>query len=46
MSSKVSPIPGGYHSVTPYLLIGGASATIVFYLRAFGTVEVLRLNGD
>ena len=44
MSSKVSPIPGGYHSVTPYLLIGGAGAAIDFYIRAFGAVEVLRLT--
>jgi PhnB protein len=45
MSSKVSPIPEGYHSVTPYLLIGGASAAIDFYVRAFGAVESLRLTG-
>ena len=44
MSSKVSPIPEGYHSVTPYLLIGGASAAIDFYVRAFGAVEALRLT--
>jgi PhnB protein len=45
MTSKVSPIPEGYHSVTPYLLIGGASAAIDFYVRAFGAVEGLRLTG-
>lgn len=45
MSSKFSPIPEGYHSVTPYLLIGGASAAIDFYVRAFGAVEGLRLTG-
>jgi len=45
MSSKVSPIPEGYHSVTPYLLIGGASAAIDFYVRAFGAIEGLRLTG-
>lgn len=45
MSSKVSPIPEGYHSVTPYLLIRGASAAIDFYARAFGAVEGLRLTG-
>jgi PhnB protein len=45
MSLKVSPIPEGYHSVTPYLLIGGASAAIDFYVRAFGAVERLRLTG-
>lgn len=45
MSSKVSPVPVGYHSVTPYLLIGGAGAAIDFYIKAFGAVEVLRLTG-
>lgn len=44
MSSKVPPIPTGYHSVTPYLLISGAGAAIDFYVRAFGAVEVLRLT--
>ncbi len=44
MPSAVSPVPGGYHNVTPYLLIGGASEAINFYIRAFGAVEVLRLT--
>ena len=44
MLSKVPPIPAGYHSVTPYLLIGGAEAAIEFYTKAFGAVEVLRLT--
>lgn len=44
MSSNVSPIPAGYHSITPYLLVRGASAAIDFYNRAFGAVEILRLT--
>lgn len=44
MSSNISPVPAGYHSVTPYLLIGGASAAIDFYIKAFGAVEILRLT--
>lgn len=43
MSANVSPVPAGYHSVTPYLLIRGASDAIDFYVRAFGATEVLRL---
>ena len=31
MPSKVKPVPEGYHSVTPYLAIAGASAAIEFY---------------
>jgi PhnB protein len=44
MSSNVQHIPAGYHSVTPYLLIGGASDAIAFYVRAFGAVELMRLT--
>lgn len=44
MSSKASPVPRGYHSVTPYLLIRGAGAAIDFYIKAFGAVEVMRLT--
>jgi PhnB protein len=39
----VSPIPEGYHSVTPYLVVDGAGAAIRFYAEAFGATEVLRM---
>ena len=45
MMSNVTPIPEGYHTITPYLLIGGASAAIDFYKQVFGATEVLRLTG-
>jgi PhnB protein len=45
MSPKVNLIPAGYHSVTPYLAIKGASDAIEFYKKAFGAVEVLRMPG-
>jgi PhnB protein len=45
MMSNVSPIPEGYHTITPYLLIGGASAAIDFYKQVFGATEALRLTG-
>jgi PhnB protein len=38
----VKPIPEGYHSVTPYLIIEGAAAAIEFYQKAFGAQELLR----
>ena len=41
---SVKPIPDGYHSVTPYLMIKGASAAIDFYRKAFNATEVYRLN--
>jgi PhnB protein len=33
---KVAPIPKGYHTVTPYLIITGAKRAIEFYKKAFG----------
>lgn len=35
MAKKVSPIPKGYHSVTPSLVISGAKEAIEFYKKAF-----------
>jgi len=34
MKKKVKPIPDGYHSVTPYLSVRGASEAIDFYKKA------------
>jgi PhnB protein len=45
MKSQVKPIPKGYHSVTPYLVVDNADAAIRFYLKAFGAVEVFRMDG-
>ena len=43
----VNPIPEGYHSVTPYLIIRGAAQALEFYGRALGASEVMRLeHGD
>ena len=38
----VKPIPEGYHSVTPYLIVRGGSDAIEFYTKAFGAVELFR----
>jgi PhnB protein len=43
MSSKVKPIPEGYSSITPYLVIKGAAAAIDFYKKAFGATEIMRM---
>ncbi|ABC31484.1 uncharacterized protein conserved in bacteria [Hahella chejuensis KCTC 2396] len=45
MSKQVKPIPDGFHSVTPYLIIKGAADALAFYKRAFGAEETLRING-
>lgn len=39
----VKPIPDGYHSITPYLVLNDATAAINYYKRAFGAIETLRL---
>ncbi len=38
-----NPIPDGYRTVTPYLIIKGAAEAIEFYKRAFGASELLRM---
>jgi PhnB protein len=43
MANKVKPIPEGYHSITPYLVIKGAAAAIDFYKQAFGATEIMRM---
>ena len=35
----VKPIPDGYTTVAPYLVIDGAKAAIEFYKRAFGATD-------
>lgn len=38
----VSPVPSGYHTVTPYLIVPGAPALFAYLAEAFGAVEVRR----
>src|SRR6266853_1880497 len=40
---KVSPIPPGAHTITPYLTVRDAAAAIDFYKRAFGAKELHRM---
>ena len=41
----VKPIPDGYHTVTPYLMIQGADQVIEFAKNAFGAKERVRMPG-
>ncbi len=36
------PVPEGYHTATPYLIVKGAADAIEFYKRAFGAQELMR----
>jgi PhnB protein len=38
----VKAIPEGYHSVTPYLIIKGATGAIDYYKKVFGASEIMR----
>jgi PhnB protein len=38
----VKPIPDGYHTATPYLIIRGAAAALEFYKKALGARELVR----
>jgi PhnB protein len=42
MTAKVKPIPEGYHSLTPYLIVTDGARAIEFYKKAFGATEVMR----
>ncbi len=46
MSAKVKPIPDGYHTATPYLVVKGAAKAIDFYKKAFGATELMRMGGE
>ena len=35
------PIPSGFHTITPHLVIKGAAEAIEFYKRAFGAEEII-----
>jgi PhnB protein len=44
--ANVKPIPDGYHSVTPYLIVNGAAAAIDYYKKAFGAIELFRMDHE
>src|SRR5262249_8486497 len=43
MSQKVKPVPDGFHTITPYLVIRDAAKAIDFYKKAFGAEEISRM---
>ena len=43
METEVKPVPEGYHTVTPYLIIRDAARAIEFYKKAFGASELVRM---
>src|SRR5437588_5678658 len=41
---KTKPIPEGFHTVTPSLVIQGAARAIDFYKQALGATELMRMT--
>jgi PhnB protein len=44
--ASVKPIPDGYHSVTPYLIVAAAADAIEYYKKAFGATELFRMDHE
>lgn len=42
MTDKVTPVPEGYHTATPYLIVSNGAAAIDYYQQAFGAIELSR----
>jgi PhnB protein len=43
--NRIKPIPNGFHTLTPHLVVKGASQAIEFYKKAFGAEELGRMAG-
>lgn len=45
MAGNVNPIPQGYHTVTPYLVVRNGHRALDYYQQAFGATDVKVMNG-
>jgi PhnB protein len=45
MTNRIKAVPEGYHTLTPHLVVKGATQAIEFYKNAFGAEEIIRLPG-
>jgi PhnB protein len=45
MAQSTTPIPSGFHSLTPHLVVKGAAEYIDFLKKAFNAVEIRRAPG-
>jgi PhnB protein len=43
-ANMTKPVPDGYHTVTPYLIVGGCERALAFYKEAFAAVEHDRMQ--
>lgn len=42
MTNKVNPVPEGFHTVSPYIMMRDVDRAIAFYKEAFGATETAR----
>jgi PhnB protein len=45
MTASSNPIPKGFHTVTPSLIVRDAAKAIEFYKKALGAEELMRMTG-
>lgn len=45
MANPVRPVPEGYHTITPHLVLNDSNSAIQFYQKAFGAEEIVRIPG-
>ena len=45
MTTSVKPIPEGFHTVTPSLIVRDGAKAIEFYKKALGAQEIMRMPG-
>lgn len=46
MAQKINPIPKGYRTATPALVVRNAAAALDYYAMVFGATEMSRLFGE
>jgi PhnB protein len=44
MTNAIKPVPEGYHTATPYLIVANAAKAIEFYKQAFNATELMRME--
>ena len=45
MTAIAKPVPEGFHTVTPSLVLRDAAKAIEFYKKALGAQEIIRMSG-
>lgn len=46
MNTEVSPIPKGFHSVTPYIIVNDAAHALDFYEKALGAKIISKMEAE